>query len=119
MATKECPIHEDIKKKLVEFPETETLLVQKSIMNPLRALKTPGAEKVRDLEAQGASLEELAPYISGKTSASGWEQGSLDEGVYPGGQVVGRIYDIPTIGELVERIMSEAEEAKKNLDSIF
>ena len=118
MATQECPVHENIKKKLIEIPETDTLLVQKSIMNPLRALRTPGAEKVLALEAKGASLEELAPYIR-RASASGWEEGSLDEGIYPGGQVVGRIHDIPTIGELIERIVNEAEESKNSLNSLF
>jgi len=119
MATKECPIHPDFKQKLVDTSETETLLVMKSMNNPSRVLKTPATEKIIELENKGASLQELAPYISGRASASGWASGTFDQGMYPGGQVVGRIHDVPTVAELVERIMAEATQVKKNLDALF
>jgi len=119
MATQECPIHMDFKKKLVETPETDTVLVMKSLMNPSRVLKTPGSMKILELEAQGATLQELAPHISGRTSAGGWSDGTFDKGMYPGGQVVGRIHDIPTVAELMQRIVDEAVEVKKNLDALF
>ncbi|OGP51498.1 MAG: hypothetical protein A2Y79_08275 [Deltaproteobacteria bacterium RBG_13_43_22] len=119
MATQECPIHLDFKKKLVETLETETVLVMKSLMNPSRVLKTPGSEKILELEAKGASLEELAPYISGRTSAGGWKEGTFDKGMYPGGQVVGRIHDIPTVAELIQRTVAEAMEVKQRLDALF
>jgi nitronate monooxygenase len=119
MATQECPIHPDFKEKLIETPETDTLLVMKSLMNPSRVLKTPGSEKIIELESKGATLEELAPHISGRTSADGWTEGSFDKGMYPGGQVVGRINDNPTVAELIQRIVDEALEVKKNLDKLF
>jgi len=119
MATKECPIHPDFKQKLVETPETDTLLVMKSLMNPSRVLKTPGSEKIIELESKGATLEELAPYISGRVSATGWQAGTFDKGMYPGGQVVGRINDIPTVAELIQRIIDQAVAVKKNLDTLF
>lgn len=119
MATQECPIHSDFKQKLVETPETDTLLVMKSLMNPSRVLKTPGSEKIIELESKGATLEELAPHISGRTSASGWKEGEFDKGMYPGGQVVGRINDVPTVAELIDRIVEEAVAVKKNLDTLF
>ncbi len=119
MATQECPIHPDFKKKLVETPETETVLVMKTLMNPSRVLRTPGSEKILELEAKGATLQELAPHISGRTSAGGWKEGTFDKGMYPGGQVVGRIHDIPTVAELMQRIVAEAQEAKKKLDTLF
>ena len=119
MATKECPIHEDFKKKLIATQENETVLVMKTLMNPSRVLRTPGSEKILELEAKGASLQELAPHISGRASAGGWKEGSFDEGMYPGGQVVGRIYDIPTVAELVQRTVDEAAEVKKRMDKFF
>lgn len=119
MATKECPIHEDFKQKLIETQENETVLVMKSLMNPSRVLKTPGSEKILELEAKGATLEELAPHISGRTSAGGWKEGSFDEGMYPGGQVVGRIHDNPTVAELIQSIVDQAVEVKANMDRIF
>jgi NADH:quinone reductase (non-electrogenic) len=119
MATQECPIHPDFKKKLLETAETETVLVMKTLMNPSRVLKTPGSEKILELEAKGATLQELAPHISGRTAAGGWQEGSFDQGMYPGGQVVGRVHDIPTVAELMQRIVNEAMEAKKKLDGLF
>lgn len=119
MATKECPIHEDFKQKLIDTQENETVLVMKSLMNPSRVLKTPGSEKILELEAKGATLEELAPHISGRTSAGGWKEGSFDQGMYPGGQVVGRIHDNPTVAELIQSIVDQAVEVKANMDKIF
>lgn len=119
MATQECPIHPDFKQKLVETAETETLLVMKSLQNPSRVLKTPGSETIIEMEAKGATLEELAPHISGRTAATGWEKGAFDKGMYPGGQVVGRINDVPTVAELIQRIVDEATAVKKNLDGLF
>jgi NAD(P)H-dependent flavin oxidoreductase YrpB (nitropropane dioxygenase family) len=119
MATQECPIHPDFKKKLIESLETETVLVMKTLMNPSRVLKTPGSEKILELEAKGASLQELAPHISGRTSAGGWKEGTFDQGMYPGGQVVGRIHDIPTVAELIQRTIEEAMEVKKRMDGLF
>ena len=119
MATKECPIHEDFKQKLIECQENDTVLVMKTLMNPSRVLRTPGSEKVLELEAKGATLQELAPYISGRASAGGWKSGTFDEGMYPGGQVVGRIYDNPTVAELIQRIVNEAVEVKKRMDTLF
>ncbi len=119
MATKECPIHQGLKQKLIDTPENETLLVMKSLRNPSRVLKTPGSEKILELEAKGATLEELLPHISGAVSAEGWKDGVFDKGMYPGGQVVGRINDNPSVAELMQRIIDEAMEVKRNLDKLF
>jgi NAD(P)H-dependent flavin oxidoreductase YrpB (nitropropane dioxygenase family) len=119
MATQECPIHPDIKQKMIEMQETETVLVMKSLMNPSRVFRTPGSEKILALEAKGVSLEELAPHISGRVSERGWKEGLIDEGMYSCGQVVGRIHDIPTVAELMQRIIDEAMEVKKRMDDLF
>ena len=119
MATQECPIHPNIKQKMIEMQETETVLVMKSLKNPSRVFRTLGSEKILALETKGATLEELAPHISGRASGRGWKEGIMDEGMYSGGQVVGRIHDIPTVAELMQRIVNEAVEAKKKLDSLF
>lgn len=115
MATKECPIHEDFKQKIIDTPETDTLVILKSLNNPSRVLRTPGAEKVLELENKGATLEEMIPHISGKVSARGWREANFSEGMFPGGQVVGRIRDNPTVAELIQRIIDEALEALEQI----
>jgi NAD(P)H-dependent flavin oxidoreductase YrpB (nitropropane dioxygenase family) len=112
MATKDFPIHQQFKDKLVEWDEKSTLLVMKSLKNPSRVLRTAWSEKIMEMEGRGATLEELVPLIAGSVSNLGWRDGTVEEGIYPAGQVIGRIHDIPTMSELVERIVAEAVETK-------
>jgi nitronate monooxygenase len=119
IATKECPAHQMFKERLVESHESETLLVMKSLQNPARVLKTPWSEKVVEMEERGATLEELIPMIKGENTRIGWIDGKIEEGIYPAGQVAGRINDIPTVAELIENIVAEAQEVKKRLDTIL
>ncbi len=119
MATKEAPIHDAFKKKMVELSETSTMLVMESIRNASRVFRNPWAEKILEMEKDGASLEDLMPYIGGQISRKGWVEGNLDEGLFSMGQCVGRIKDIPTVAELVARIIDEAKTVKGKLDQIL
>jgi nitronate monooxygenase len=112
MATKDFPIHREFKDKLIEWDEKSTLLVMKSLKNPSRVLRTSWSERIIEAENKGATLEELVPLISGGVSKFGWRDGTVEEGMYPAGQVIGRIHDVPTMSELVERIVAEAVETK-------
>ena len=112
MATKDFPIHQEFKDKLIEWDEKNTLLVMKSLRNPSRVLQTPWSERILEAENKGATLEELIPLISGSVSKLGWRDGTVEEGMYPAGQVIGRIHDVPTMSELMERIVAEAVETK-------
>jgi NAD(P)H-dependent flavin oxidoreductase YrpB (nitropropane dioxygenase family) len=118
LATKECPYHHAAKEKLVETPETGTVLVMQSIGNPSRAMRTPWTEKILEMEGKGATLEELVPYIGGKAGLTGWQTGNVDEGIFPVGQVVGLVEDVPTVAELMKRIVDEAMETKALLDKM-
>jgi len=115
MATREFPIHQGFKDLLIECDEKETLLVMKSLRNPSRVLRTPWSAKILEMENEGATLEQLAPMISGNVSRLGWREGTVDEGMYPGGQAVGRIHDVPSIPDLVKRIVEEARETKERI----
>jgi nitronate monooxygenase len=115
MATREFPIHQGFKDLLIECDEKETLLVMKSLRNPSRVLRTPWSAKILEMEGEGATLEQLAPMISGNVSRLGWREGSVEDGMYPGGQVVGRIHDVPSIPDLVKRIVEEATETKEQI----
>jgi NADH:quinone reductase (non-electrogenic) len=118
LVTQECPFHQAAKQRLVETQETGTVLVMQSLGNPSRALRTPWTEKILEMEAKGAKLEELIPYIGGKAWATGWLAGKVDEGILPAGQVLGLIDDVPTVAELMRRIASEAVETKARLDKL-
>ncbi|MEJ5378478.1 MAG: nitronate monooxygenase [bacterium] len=119
MATKECPVHERLKERLINASESDTTLVMMSLGNPARVLRNQWAEKILEMEDKGSSLGELEPLISGQVTRRGWLHGTFEEGIYPCGQAVGRIHDIPSVPELMKRIVQEALETKDRLQRIL
>jgi len=118
VATKECPAHRKVKEWMLKATERDTVLIMRSIGNTHRALKSKAIEEILKLEARGASLEEMLPLISGEAYRRVFLDGELDAGVNSIGEVVGLINDIPTVKELIERIVSEAEAIIRRLPSM-
>ncbi|MFA4837379.1 MAG: nitronate monooxygenase [Dehalococcoidia bacterium] len=118
MITQESNIHPKVKQWLVESRETDTLLLQKSLRNTVRVRTNEVAYKVLGLESQNAKLEELLPFIGGTKSRELQATGNLDAGVLSCGQVVGLIDDIPTVKQVIDAIIKEAQAIVKSLDSI-
>ncbi len=110
IATKEAPVHENVKQALVSASELDTRLVMRPLRNTERVLTNAAVEKLLEKERTlGAALtfadikEEVAgvyPRIMG--------QGDMEAGAWSCGMVAGLIHDIPTVKELVDRIMAEA-----------
>ena len=117
MVTKECPMHPKVKERLLEAREMDTMLVQRSLRNSARVLKNAASEKTAEMEKRGASLEELAPVISGLKEKEIFETGELDIGILHCGEVVGLIKDLPSVKEVIDRIVSEAKEIQQRLSS--
>ena len=110
VATVESPVHQNVKDWLVRAGEGDTTYVLRSLRNTERVLKNSVAEKVVALEAQGAGIEELAPLVSGKNGLKVLSSGDIEAGLCTAGLCVGLVNDIPTVAELIERIVSDAEE---------
>ncbi|MBT9259246.1 MAG: nitronate monooxygenase [Clostridiales bacterium] len=119
MATKEAHLHPNLQEFLKQATEQDTLVVQRSFGYPSRVGKNRFAEEILKREEKGASLEELLPLLSGKRSLKVYFEGDLEAGLFSLGQSVGLFYDIPSVKELMERILSEAEEAFRRLKTIF
>jgi NAD(P)H-dependent flavin oxidoreductase YrpB (nitropropane dioxygenase family) len=109
VATKECEVHENIKKEIVRRQEFETTLICKSIGLQGRAIKNKVVAEVLAREAKGCGLEELIPLISGQKVKEAWETGNVDNAPMMMGQSVGLVNDIPTCKELIERMVKEAK----------
>ena len=75
----------------------------------MRARKNAAAERVLEMEAQGATLADLMPIIAGVMGREAYLSGDLEKGVIACGQSVGLIQDIPSVAELMDRIVEEAE----------
>ena len=109
MATKECPAHPRFKERLIDAKETDTVVTQRSIGAPARSLKNEPALKVLEMEREGASLDRLLTITRGDQAERVYSQGDLNAGLTGCGQVVGLIHDIPSVQELIDRIIKGAE----------
>lgn len=114
IATKEC-IHanEVYKKKLIESNENDTVVIKRTLGTPARALANSWTEKILELEKNSADFKALKDYISGTANKRYIYEGKTEEGFAWAGQVTGLIKDIPTVGELVGRMVKEAEAVSK------
>ena len=116
MATKECRGHPAWKEWLVNASETDTAYIMKSIKNPSRVAKNAVAAKVMEMEARGATLEEMLPIIAGQGGAV-FDDGELDSQLASTGQAMGLIHDVPTVKELIDRMVEEALQVRERLDA--
>lgn len=112
MVTKEAPIHEKVKQAMVDASELDTALIYRSLSNTARVFKNSIAEKVLEIESQPGvtKFEDIQPLVQGVKGRELFEEGDLDRGIWSAGMIVGLIDDIPSCEELVERIVSEAEQ---------
>lgn len=119
MATKECPVHDNIKQEILKRQEHETALICKSIGLQGRALKNRTVSEVLALEEKKCTIMDLIPLISGKRVSEAWETGDVDIAPMMVGQSIGLIRDIPTCAELLERMVGEAKKELDRLRSIM
>lgn len=112
MVTREAPIHEKVKQAMVEAAELDTALLYRTLKNTARVFKNSVAEQVLAIESREGptSFDDIAPLVKGTRGRELFEQGDLEHGIWSAGMVIGLIDDIPTCKELVERIVSEAEQ---------
>ncbi len=112
MATKECPVHPRFKEWLVSARETDTIVLGRSIGAKTRNLRNELALKISEMESQGASLQELSAITHAGIGERVYLEGDV-HGLAGCGQAVGLIHDIPTVKEVIDGIVQEAEELIK------
>ena len=118
VASKECWISENHKNWIVNANENQTVLCQKSIKNMVRVANNEAARKCLELEAKGATLQELMPVISGKLGKAAYADGNVDGGMFAVGPAAGLIHEVESCKEIIDSIMAEAEEGLKRLNSL-
>jgi len=112
VATKEAPVHENVKQALVKATELDTVLVMRALRNTERVLKNKGVDHLLEIEREkGATLkiEDIHEQVAG-VYPKVMVDGEMDAGAWSCGMVVGLIHDIPTVKQLIDRIMLEAEQ---------
>jgi len=111
MATKEAPIHEDVKKQLVTNDERATDIIFRTMHNSARVARNKISQEVVAIEKRGnAKFEDVKDLVAGTRGGQVYETGDTDYGIWSAGQTQGLIHDIPSCKELIDRIVSEAEE---------
>ena len=111
VATKEAPVHDNVKQALVDATEFDTVLVMRALRNTERVLKNKGVDELLEIEREkGASLkiEDIHEQVAG-VYPKVMVNGDMDAGAWSCGMVVGLINDVPTVKELIDRIMEDAE----------
>ncbi len=109
LATREAPVHEGIKQKIVEMDETQTRLIFRSYRNTARVYRNSIADKVVEIEQAGGDFGQVHHLVSGKNQDKAWSTGDIEAGMVTVGMSGGLIKDIPTCKELVRNIVGEAE----------
>jgi NAD(P)H-dependent flavin oxidoreductase YrpB (nitropropane dioxygenase family) len=111
IATKEAPVHENVKQAIVAASELDTRLIMRPLRNTERVLKNDAVERLLEKErALGPDLkfEDIFGEVAGVYPKI-MQDGDLDAGAWSCGMVVGLIDDVPTCAELIERVMAQAE----------
>lgn len=109
-ATKECPAHPNFKQWLLQATERDTILLERSVNNMGRFMKTGYAQKVLEMEEAGATLEQLLPYIKGERGRLALHGGDVEDTVMACGQTAGLVRDVPSVQELMSTVIREAED---------
>ncbi len=114
IATKEAPVHENVKKALVAATELDTRLIMRPLRNTERVLSNRAVEKILQIEREKAAageqvgIEDVRHLVAGSENRKVLQQGEMDAGAWSCGMVAGLIHDIPSCKELIDRIMDEA-----------
>jgi len=115
IATKEAPVHENVKRALVAATELDTRLIMRPIRNTERVLSNAAAEEILRIEREKAEageqvgISDIRHLVAGSENRKVLQDGEMDAGAWSCGMVAGLIHDIPTCQELLDTIVGEAE----------
>ncbi|GAB2783771.1 nitronate monooxygenase family protein [Halomonas shantousis] len=120
-ATREAPIHDNVKQALVRATEKDTKLIFRTLRNTSRVLKNAVSEEVVSIERRpgGCEFEDIRALVAGKRGQAAFASGEVDSGIISAGQVIGLIDDVPSCAELLERMVRDAREALASAASAF
>jgi nitronate monooxygenase len=111
MCTQESPVAEEVKRQIVANSELDTALIFRTLRNTARVAANAVSAEVVDIESRGgATFDDLRDLVAGARGRTVFEDGDLDAGVWTAGQCQGLIDDVPSVEDLVSRMVAEAEQ---------
>lgn len=121
IATKEAPVHQNVKDALVAASELDTELIMRPLRNTERVLSNAAVSSILEKEKElgdNIQITDILDEVAGVYPKI-MQEGTMEAGAWSCGMVAGLIHDVPTCSELVERIVSDAEEIIKTRLSQF
>lgn len=118
LATPEINASDAYREALLTIPENGTVLTMKSLNNAMRVANNPFAQRILKKEAEGATLEELMPLISGIRSYEKMKEGKYDEAQLSVGQGIGRVNKIMPAKEIIREIVDDFYETHQYMNQL-
>ncbi len=110
MCTVEAPLHENVKRAMVEANELHTDLIMRPLRNTARVARNSVSTEIIRILDGGGVFDDVRELVAGARGRTVYETGDVEAGIWTAGLVVGLIHDIPTCAELVSRMVAEAED---------
>jgi nitronate monooxygenase len=120
IATKEAPVHENVKQAIVAASELDTRLVMRSLRNTERVLHNDAVDRLLEKEkalGDAITIQDILPEVAG-VYPSIMIDGEMDKGAWSCGMVAGLIHDVPTCKELIDGIMAQADEILARMNAM-
>ena len=121
IATKEAPVHQNVKDALVAASELDTELIMRPLRNTERVLKNEAVDRILEKEkslGDGLKINDIMDEVAGVYPKI-MNEGEMDAGAWSCGMVAGLIHDVPSCKELIDGIMQEADAIIKSRLSQF
>lgn len=109
MCTVESCIHDNVKQAIVDGDERGTELIFRSLHNTARVASNTVSRQVVEVLQNGGQFDQVKDLVAGSRGRRVFDEGDLEAGIWSVGTVMGLIHDVPTCGDLVSRMVTEAE----------
>lgn len=112
IATTDAPVHDNVKRAIVEADELQTRLIMRGLRNTERVLKNAAVDEIIRIEAlkgDGLDISDIRHLVTGVQGRKVLQEGEMDAAAWSCGMVAGLIHDIPSCEELIQRIMNDAD----------
>lgn len=112
LATREAPVHDNVKQALLRATELDTRLVMRSLRNTERVLNNAAVTSLLDIErrrGETLTIDDIHDQVAGVYPRV-MRDGEVDSGAWSCGLVAGLITDIPSVRDLLDRIMEQASQ---------
>lgn len=112
IATQEAPVHVNVKNAIVAASELDTRLIMRSLRNTERVINNSGVERLIEIEREKGDtlkIEDILDQVAG-IYPKVMTEGDMEAGAWSCGMVAGLIHDVPTVKELIDRIMAQADQ---------